>query len=169
MSHCRKCPFLVFGEHVDMCEEFSCVPLPCCPTSSQARQLPGHALAELATLFVEVIKRGSLSNGKSLELFSTVLTALSNSKESLAYGKGNPSHLLLPGLSSLPLEWVPIRLTFFSGELNGEEFKKQLINTLCSSKYVHLCQLHYALVCFKTSQCLFLSGLYTEFPLTPYS
>ncbi|XP_021263129.1 Fanconi anemia group I protein isoform X2 [Numida meleagris] len=74
----------------------------------EARQLPGHALAELATLFVEVIKGGSLSNGKSLELFSTVLTALCNSKESLAYGKG---------------------------ELNGEEFKKQLINTLCSSKW----------------------------------
>ena len=113
MLHWRKCPFLVFGEHVDMCEEFSCVPLPCYPTSSQARQLPVHALAELATLFVEVIKRGSLSNGKSLELFSTVLTALSNSKESLAYGKGNPSHLLLPSLSSLPLEWVPKRLAFF--------------------------------------------------------
>uniref|UniRef100_A0A8C3JWK5 FA complementation group I n=1 Tax=Calidris pygmaea TaxID=425635 RepID=A0A8C3JWK5_9CHAR len=79
----------------------------------EARQLPGHALAELATLFVDVIKAGSLSNGKSLELFSTVLTALAGSKESLAYGKG---------------------------ELNGEEFKKQLINTLCSSKYVHLCQ-----------------------------
>uniref|UniRef100_A0A803XVF0 FA complementation group I n=1 Tax=Meleagris gallopavo TaxID=9103 RepID=A0A803XVF0_MELGA len=77
----------------------------------EARQLPGHALAELATLFVEVIKGGSLSNGKSLELFSTVLTALSNSKESLAYGKG---------------------------ELNGEEFKKQLINTLCSSKDIPL-------------------------------
>uniref|UniRef100_A0A8C8AKP2 FA complementation group I n=1 Tax=Otus sunia TaxID=257818 RepID=A0A8C8AKP2_9STRI len=77
-------------------------------------ELPGHALAELATLFVDVIKGGSLSNGKSLELFSTVLTALASSKESLAYGKG---------------------------ELNGEEFKKQLINTLCSSKYVHLCQL----------------------------
>ncbi|KAM6058889.1 Fanconi anemia group I protein [Chlamydotis macqueenii] len=74
----------------------------------EARQLPGHALAELATLFVDVIKGGSLSNGKSLELFSTVLTALANSKESLAYGKG---------------------------ELNGEEFKKQLINTLCSSKW----------------------------------
>ncbi|XP_067999511.1 Fanconi anemia group I protein [Melanerpes formicivorus] len=74
----------------------------------EARQLPGQALAELATLFVDVIKSGSLSNGKSLELFSTVLTALANSKESLAYGKG---------------------------ELNGEEFKKQLINTLCSSKW----------------------------------
>ncbi|KFV04953.1 Fanconi anemia group I protein, partial [Pterocles gutturalis] len=74
----------------------------------EARQLPGHALAELATLFVDVIKGGSLSNGKSLELFSTVLTALAGSKESLAYGKG---------------------------ELNGEEFKKQLINTLCSSKW----------------------------------
>ncbi|NXK55670.1 FANCI protein, partial [Chauna torquata] len=74
----------------------------------EARQLPGHALAELATLFVDVIKGGGLSNGKSLELFSTVLTALASSKESLAYGKG---------------------------ELNGEEFKKQLINTLCSSKW----------------------------------
>ncbi|NP_001108323.2 Fanconi anemia group I protein [Gallus gallus] len=83
----------------------------------EARQLPGHALAELATLFVEVIKRGSLSNGKSLELFSTVLTALSNSKESLAYGKG---------------------------ELNGEEFKKQLINTLCSSKWDPQCVIHLA-------------------------
>ncbi|NWR69714.1 FANCI protein, partial [Centropus unirufus] len=74
----------------------------------EARQLPGHALAELATLFVDVIKGGNLSNGKSLELFSTILTALASSKESLAYGKG---------------------------ELNGEEFKKQLINTLCSSKW----------------------------------
>ncbi|NWH71056.1 FANCI protein, partial [Piaya cayana] len=74
----------------------------------EARQLPGHALAELATLFVDVIKGGNLSNGKSLELFSTVLTALASLKESLAYGKG---------------------------ELNGEEFKKQLINTLCSSKW----------------------------------
>uniref|UniRef100_A0A8B9P5B0 FA complementation group I n=1 Tax=Apteryx owenii TaxID=8824 RepID=A0A8B9P5B0_APTOW len=74
-------------------------------------ELPGRALAELATLFVDVIKGGSLSNGKSLELFSTVLTALASSKECLAYGKG---------------------------ELNGEEFKKQLINTLCSSKDVPL-------------------------------
>ncbi|NWY04297.1 FANCI protein, partial [Nothoprocta ornata] len=74
----------------------------------EARQLPGRALAELATLFVDVIKGGSLSNGKSLELFSTVLTALASSKECLAYGKG---------------------------ELNGEEFKKQLINTVCSSKW----------------------------------
>ncbi|NXF86313.1 FANCI protein, partial [Eubucco bourcierii] len=74
----------------------------------EARQLPGQALAELATLFVDVIKSGSLSNGKSLELFSTVLTALANSKESLTYGKG---------------------------ELSGEELKKQLINTLCSSKW----------------------------------
>ncbi|XP_069723350.1 Fanconi anemia group I protein isoform X3 [Phaenicophaeus curvirostris] len=74
----------------------------------EARQLPGHALAELATLFVDVIKGGNLSNGKSLELFSTVLTALASLKENLAYGKG---------------------------ELNGEEFKKQLINSLCSSKW----------------------------------
>uniref|UniRef100_A0A452J2U3 Uncharacterized protein n=1 Tax=Gopherus agassizii TaxID=38772 RepID=A0A452J2U3_9SAUR len=77
----------------------------------EARQLPGAALAELATLFVDVIKGGSLSNGKSLELFSSVLTALATSKESLVYGKG---------------------------ELSGEEFKKQLINTLCSSRDIPL-------------------------------
>ncbi|KAK1198914.1 FANCI protein, partial [Pygoscelis papua] len=102
----------------------------------EARQLPGHALAELATLFVDVIKGGSLSNGKSLELFSTVLTALASSKESLAYGKG---------------------------ELNGEEFKKQLINTLCSSKYVPLCQLHHALVHLKISQDIPLSAEELQF------
>ncbi|NXM31653.1 FANCI protein, partial [Oxyruncus cristatus] len=83
----------------------------------EARQLPGHALAELANLFVDVIKGGSLSNGKSLELFSTVLTVLASSRESLAYGKG---------------------------ELNGEEFKKQLINTLCSSKWDPQCVIHLA-------------------------
>ncbi|NWS16190.1 FANCI protein, partial [Pachyramphus minor] len=83
----------------------------------EARQLPGHALAELANLFVDVIKGGSLSNGKSLELFSTVLTVLASSKESLAYGKG---------------------------ELSGEEFKKQLINTLCSSKWDPQCVIHLA-------------------------
>ncbi|XP_065268924.1 Fanconi anemia group I protein isoform X2 [Emys orbicularis] len=81
----------------------------------EARQLPGAALAELATLFVDVIKGGSLSNGKSLELFSTVLTALATSKESLVYGKG---------------------------ELSGGEFKKQLINTLCSSRWDHQCVIH---------------------------
>ncbi|XP_074862883.1 Fanconi anemia group I protein [Carettochelys insculpta] len=81
----------------------------------EARQLPGTALAELATLFVDVIKGGSLSNGKSLELLSTVLTALATSKETLAYGKG---------------------------ELSGEEFKKQLINTLCSSRWDPQCVIH---------------------------
>ncbi|XP_067411776.1 Fanconi anemia group I protein [Emydura macquarii macquarii] len=81
----------------------------------EVRQLPGAALAELATLFVDVIKGGSLSNGKSLELLSTVLTALATSKESLVYGKG---------------------------ELSGEEFKKQLINTLCSSRWDHQCVIH---------------------------
>ncbi|NXW67629.1 FANCI protein, partial [Hirundo rustica] len=109
----------------------------------EARQLPGHALAELANLFVDVIKGGSLTNGKSLELFSTVLTALASSKENLAYGKGNPCQLLLCSMSSLPLESTP-KSFVFSGELNGEEFKKQLINTLCSSKWDPQCVIHLA-------------------------
>uniref|UniRef100_A0A8D0H2M9 FA complementation group I n=1 Tax=Sphenodon punctatus TaxID=8508 RepID=A0A8D0H2M9_SPHPU len=81
----------------------------------ETHQLPGSALADLATLFVDAIKGGSLLNGKSLELFPTILTALATSKESLAYGKG---------------------------ELSGEEFKKQLINTLCSSRWDHQCVIH---------------------------
>lgn len=106
------------------------------PASCQATRWPS------LNLFVDVIKGGSLTNGKSLELFSTVLTALANSKENLAYGKGNSYQLLLCSLSSLPLESAPKTLAF-SGELNGEEFKKQLINTLCSSKYVPLPALGY--------------------------
>ncbi|KAJ6662812.1 hypothetical protein lerEdw1_011016 [Lerista edwardsae] len=81
----------------------------------EAHQLPGPALADMATLFVEAIKGGSLLSGKSLELFPTILTALATLKESLVYGEG---------------------------ELSGEEFKKQLINTLCSSRWDHQYVIH---------------------------
>lgn len=53
----------------------------------QTHTLPGSCLAQLATLFLEAIKGGKMGNGKSLELFPTVLTALS-SCETLSYGKG---------------------------------------------------------------------------------
>uniref|UniRef100_A0A8C0EJ96 FA complementation group I n=1 Tax=Bubo bubo TaxID=30461 RepID=A0A8C0EJ96_BUBBB len=88
----------------------------------EARQLPGHALAEVATLFVDVIKGGSLSNGKSLELFSTVLTALASSKESLAYGKGNPSQFLLPSLWD-PRSVIHLANMFRDIPLSGEELQ----------------------------------------------
>uniref|UniRef100_A0A8C9ZZA6 FA complementation group I n=1 Tax=Sander lucioperca TaxID=283035 RepID=A0A8C9ZZA6_SANLU len=71
----------------------------------ETHTLPGPSLAKLASLFVEAIKVGKMGSGKSLELFPTVLTALS-ACEALSYGKG---------------------------ELSGEEYKKQLINSLCSS------------------------------------
>eukprot|EP00061_Rhincodon_typus_P018015 g46995.t1 len=77
----------------------------------EAHQLPGTALAELASLYVDAIKGGSIINGKSLDLFPTILTVLA-SQESLNYG---------------------------GGHLNGEEYKKQLINTLCSSRQVATC------------------------------
>lgn len=54
----------------------------------QTHALPGPALAELASLFVDAIKGGEMGSGKSLELFPTVLTALA-ATETLAYGKGN--------------------------------------------------------------------------------
>ena len=56
----------------------------------QAHKLPGPSLGDLAALFVEAVKGGSLLSGKSLELFPTVLTALATSKETLVYGTGKP-------------------------------------------------------------------------------
>ncbi|XP_039978862.1 Fanconi anemia group I protein [Xiphias gladius] len=76
--------------------------------------LPGPALAQVASLFVEAIKVGKMGSGKSLELFPTVLTALA-ACEALSYGKG---------------------------DLSGEEFKKQLINSLCSSRWDPQCVIH---------------------------
>lgn len=60
------------------------MPLKC---YTQTHTLPGPCLAKLASLFVEAIKVGKMGSGKSLELFPTVLTALS-ACEALAYGKG---------------------------------------------------------------------------------
>ncbi|KAK5902477.1 hypothetical protein CesoFtcFv8_007725 [Champsocephalus esox] len=80
----------------------------------ETHTLPGPSLAKLASLFVEAIKVGKMGNGKSLELFPTVLTALS-ACEALSYGKG---------------------------ELSGEEYKKQLINSLCSSRWDPQCVIH---------------------------
>ncbi|XP_051896253.1 Fanconi anemia group I protein isoform X2 [Pristis pectinata] len=80
----------------------------------EAHQLPGATLAELASLYVDAIKGGSIINGKSLDLFPTILTVLA-SQESLSYG---------------------------GGQLCGEEYKKQLINTLCSSRWDPKCVIH---------------------------
>ncbi|XP_020786733.1 Fanconi anemia group I protein [Boleophthalmus pectinirostris] len=88
--------------------------------------LPGPSLVQLANLFVEAIKVGKMGNGKSLELFPTVLTALS-ACEVVAYGKG---------------------------ELSGEEYKKQLINSLCSSRWDPQCVIH-------------LTTMFRDVPLSP--
>uniref|UniRef100_A0A8C5KZN3 Fanconi anemia, complementation group I n=1 Tax=Jaculus jaculus TaxID=51337 RepID=A0A8C5KZN3_JACJA len=74
----------------------------------EAHHFPGPLLVELANEFVVAIKEGNLVNGKSLELLPIILTALATKKEGLAYGKG---------------------------DFNGEECKKQLINTLCSGQW----------------------------------
>ncbi|KAJ8249453.1 hypothetical protein GJAV_G00235090 [Gymnothorax javanicus] len=80
----------------------------------ETHALPGPALAQLASVFVEAIKAGSVGSGTSLELFPTILTALS-ATEKLAYAKG---------------------------ELSGEEYRKQLINSLCSSRWDSQCVTH---------------------------
>uniref|UniRef100_A0A673HZL0 Fanconi anemia group I protein-like n=1 Tax=Sinocyclocheilus rhinocerous TaxID=307959 RepID=A0A673HZL0_9TELE len=80
----------------------------------ETHSLPGHALATLASLYVDAIKLGEMNSGRSLELFPTILTALA-ATEALAYGKG---------------------------ELSGDEYKKQLINSLCSSRWDPQCVIH---------------------------
>ncbi|XP_073509353.1 Fanconi anemia group I protein [Phyllobates terribilis] len=77
----------------------------------EVHHLPAPSLLELTNLFVDAVKAGNLSNGKSLELFPNVLKALS-SKETLVYG---------------------------NGELTGEECKKQIVNSLCSSRWDPKC------------------------------
>ncbi|XP_028358163.1 Fanconi anemia group I protein [Phyllostomus discolor] len=74
----------------------------------EAHAFPGPSLVALANEFVGAIRKGSLANGKSLELLPIVLAALVTKKESLAYGKD---------------------------ELSGEECKTQLINALCSARW----------------------------------
>ncbi|XP_053282030.1 Fanconi anemia group I protein [Pleuronectes platessa] len=92
----------------------------------ETHTLSGPSLAQLASLFVEAIKVGKMGSGKSLELFPTVLTALA-ACESLSFGKG---------------------------ELSGEEYKKQLINSLCSSRWDPQCVIH-------------LTTMFRDVPLSP--
>ncbi|XP_006885289.1 PREDICTED: Fanconi anemia group I protein [Elephantulus edwardii] len=74
----------------------------------EAHNFPGPLLVELATEFIDTVREGHLVNGKSLELLPIILTALATKKEILTDGKG---------------------------ELNGEEYKTQLIKTLCSGRW----------------------------------
>jgi len=82
---------------------------------------PGRTLAELADMFLNAIKSGSLSNGKSLELFPKILSAVS-AKEFIP----------MPGDGG--------------GEMAGQEYKRHLLNTLCSSRWDPQCAIHLAAV-----------------------
>ncbi|XP_013422004.1 Fanconi anemia group I protein-like [Lingula anatina] len=68
---------------------------------------PGRSLAELAGDYVDSIKNGTASGGKSLELFPKVLSAIA-SQEVIAYA-GN--------------------------EVKGPEYKSHILNTMCASKW----------------------------------
>ncbi|CAL8260390.1 unnamed protein product [Merluccius merluccius] len=92
----------------------------------EAHNLSGACLAEVASNFVDAIKSGKMASGKSLELFPTVLTALA-ACDTLSFGKG---------------------------QLSGEEYKKQLINSLCSSRWDPKCVIH-------------LTTMFRDVPLSP--
>ncbi|XP_048585448.1 Fanconi anemia group I protein isoform X2 [Nematostella vectensis] len=81
--------------------------------------LPGKALTELTEVFLDGVKGGTLSNGKSLELFPKILSAIAV-KDS-----------------------VPVGLDS-CGEMSGSEYKSQLLNTLCSSRWDPQCVVHLA-------------------------
>ncbi|XP_052016219.1 Fanconi anemia group I protein isoform X1 [Apodemus sylvaticus] len=74
----------------------------------EVHHFPGPLLVDLANDFVGAVREDRLVNGKSLELLPIILTALATKKEALACGKG---------------------------DLNGEECKRQLIDTLCSVRW----------------------------------
>lgn len=82
---------------------------------------PGKILAELADLFINAIKTGSFSNGKTLELFPKVLSAVA-AKDVIP----------MPGDCG--------------GEMAGQEYKRHLLNTLCSSRWDPQCAIHLAAV-----------------------
>ncbi|KAL9983051.1 hypothetical protein ACROYT_G005175 [Oculina patagonica] len=82
---------------------------------------PGRTLAELADMFINAIKSGSLSNGKSLELFPKVLSAVAAK-----------DFIPMPGDCG--------------GEMAGQEYKRHLLNTLCSSRWDPQCAIHLAAV-----------------------
>ncbi|KAL6047414.1 hypothetical protein STEG23_010995 [Scotinomys teguina] len=74
----------------------------------EVHHFPGPVLVELASEFVGAIREDSLVNGKSLELLPIILTALATKKEVLTCGKG---------------------------DMNGEDQKRQLIDSLCSVRW----------------------------------
>ncbi|CAH3026008.1 unnamed protein product [Porites evermanni] len=82
---------------------------------------PGNILADLADVFINAIKSGSLSNGKSLELFPKVLSAVA-------------------AKDSIPM------VGECGGEMAGQEYKRHLLNTLCSSRWDPQCAIHLAAV-----------------------
>lgn len=86
-------PFLICTVHICV---INILHLKC---STQTHTLSGSCLAQVASLFVEAIKVGKMGRGKSLELFPTVLTALS-ACEALSYGKGKCKLLALVTLTS---------------------------------------------------------------------
>lgn len=107
----------------------------------QTHALPGPALAALASLYVDAIKGGEMGSGKSLELFPTILTALA-ATETLAYGKGDgflsyhiSVFLIFSVICFVITMYFICSAPLYLGELSGEEYKKQLINSLCSSRY----------------------------------
>ncbi|KAG8575295.1 hypothetical protein GDO81_009504 [Engystomops pustulosus] len=77
----------------------------------EVHHMPASSLLELSNLFLDAVKAGNLSSGKSLELFPNLMKAVS-SQETLVYG---------------------------NGELTGDECKKQIINSLCSSRWDPKC------------------------------
>ncbi|XP_028390855.1 Fanconi anemia group I protein-like isoform X2 [Dendronephthya gigantea] len=81
-------------------------------------KISSQLLCELGDKIVESVRKGSLKNGRVLQLFPKILSSMA-SRES-----------------------IPLPTDHGGGELKGIEYKSQMINTLCSTKWHSSCVIH---------------------------
>ncbi|XP_041370521.1 Fanconi anemia group I protein-like [Gigantopelta aegis] len=78
--------------------------------------LPSESLADLANVFVDSVKIGSLQGGKALDLFPKLMSALA-SQNLVVFGENS---------------------------MKGSEYKSHLLNSICSSKWAPASVIHLA-------------------------
>ncbi|XP_070212059.1 Fanconi anemia group I protein-like [Littorina saxatilis] len=92
----------------------------------ECSRLTGPCLAELAQFFVDSVKTGTLQGGKALNVFPKILSVIA-SQETIVYGDNS---------------------------MKGPEFKAQVLNSLCSSKWSPQTVIH-------------LAAMFSDVPLSP--
>jgi len=84
----------------------------------------GPSLVELAEMLIKGVKEGKVANGRSLELFPKILSAVA-AQTSIRYQKDGGG----------------------CGEMEGAEYKSHLLNSLCSCRWAPSSVLHVTNMC----------------------